>query len=160
MDQILPAVRGWMEQSWTWLQTTTGIGVLYTSIIRWVMPVLAIAILASSIRSLLRIKYPAEVWGYISLPGGIRIPLSHWENTIGRARSCDIRLDYPTVSRNHSTLIRDDDGQWTITDLSSKSGVFLNGKKVVSSMPVRSGDVISIGGMEIVFLPITQAEQA
>lgn len=160
MDNLFPSIQEWLEQSWTFLQSTSVSGTWYTSIIRWIMPILALAILASSIRSLLRVKYPAEIWGYVSLPGGVRLPLSHWENTIGRSKSCDIQLNYPTVSRNQGTLIRDDDGNWTITDLSSKTGISINGSKIDHQAPIHPGDVVTIGGMDLVFIPVSQAEQA
>lgn len=160
MDNLFPSIQEWLEQSWTWLQSSSVSGTWYTSIIRWIMPILALAILATSIRSLLRVKYPAEIWGYVSLPGGVRLPLSHWENTIGRAKSCDVQLNYPTVSRNHGTLIRDDDGNWTITDLSSKTGIWVNGSKIDEPTYVHPGDVINIGGMDLVLIPISQSERS
>ena len=36
----------------------------------------------------------AEVWGHIALPGGIMLPINHWENLIGRAKGADILINY------------------------------------------------------------------
>ena len=35
----------------------------------------------------------------------IKIPVLFWENSIGRARGCDITIEDPSVSRNHCVLI-------------------------------------------------------
>ena len=36
----------------------------------------------------------------------IKIPVLFWENSIGRARGCDITIEDPSVSRNHCVLLR------------------------------------------------------
>lgn len=72
------------------------------------------------------------------------IPVLYWENSIGRSRSCDIVLRDATVSRAHSVLMRRESG-WIITDTGSKSGTFVNGKKVREPRTVRPGDVIAMG---------------
>ena len=40
---------------------------IFTQLVRWVFVILAIYILARSIRSLLQTKNPAEVWAYLHL---------------------------------------------------------------------------------------------
>ncbi|MGN0712950.1 MAG: hypothetical protein ACI4LJ_04125, partial [Anaerovoracaceae bacterium] len=69
---------------------------IFTQLVRWVFVILAIYILARSIRSLLQTKNPAEVWAYLHLETlvpqedgqfesqEISVPLTHWENVIGR----------------------------------------------------------------------------
>ena len=85
--------------------------------------VLAIAIVVRCGRSLLRGKIEQEVWGFFCLPDGTQLDLIHWENTIGRAKGCDVVLDYPTVSRSHAVITRSDEGAWTIFPLSKKNPV-------------------------------------
>lgn len=79
-------------------------GVWYTTVIRFVLPVLALLILLTAIRSLLAVKHLPETWAYLSLPNGERIPLTHWENIIGRAKTADVVLGYPSVSRTHAAI--------------------------------------------------------
>ena len=141
------------------MQTYPLIGQWYTAVVRWVMPVLALLILTKSILSLIQVKNPAEIWAVLSLPNSAQIPLTHWENIIGRAQSADVVLNYPTISRSHAALIRDEDGGWLLTDLGSKGGIMLNDQPVESSCEVIYGDSISVGGLEMRLLPVPQKER-
>lgn len=62
------------------------IGAWYTTVVRFVFPLLALMILVGAIRSLWKVKHPDEVWGYLVLRNGVRLPITHWENIIGRAQ--------------------------------------------------------------------------
>ena len=96
------------------------VGAWYTTVVRFVFPILALMILVGAIHSLWKVKHPDEVWGYLAMANGVRLPITHWENIIGRAPSCDVQIEYPSVSRQHAALIREDDGSWTVYDLGSK----------------------------------------
>ncbi|NLA86002.1 MAG: FtsW/RodA/SpoVE family cell cycle protein, partial [Clostridiales bacterium] len=98
--------------------------------------------------------------GYLSLPNGSKILLNHWENIIGRSKSSDVYMDYPTLSRSHAAVIRDIKGLWRLYDLGSKGGVMLNGKKIDERVQLRTGDIITLGGVELVFIAISKYEQA
>ncbi len=74
----------------------------------------------------------------------IRYPVFFWENSLGRSRSSDVRIDDPTVSRDHAVLLRRDSG-WFIADTGSKAGVYVNGKKTEGRYPVYVGDKIALG---------------
>ncbi len=78
---------------------------------------------------------------------GEKIPITYWENSIGRDRHCDVVVDSPTASRDHAVLFRRDEG-WIVADTNSKGGIFLNGKKVEESAKVELNDVIQIGGID------------
>ena len=133
----------------------------YTLILRFLFPVLAILMLVRLIRSLVRASPKPEVWAYLSLPNGAAEPLTHWENILGRSPASDVVLNYPVVSRQHAALIRTGEDRWTVYDLGSKSGTLLNGKPVDpagSSMTL--GDVISLGGVDTVLLPVSDRETA
>jgi len=132
----------------------------YTAFVRFLFPVLAGAVLWRAVKSLLRVPHTPETWGQLSLPGGGSIPLTHWENILGRGKSADVRLNYPSVSRQHAALCRNEEGQWTLYDLDSKGGVLLNGEKVEGSAPVQLGDQVELGGVPLLFLPQTVAERA
>ena len=41
------------------------IGAWYTTVVRFVFPLLALMILVGAIRSLWKVKHPDEVWGYL-----------------------------------------------------------------------------------------------
>ena len=86
----------------------------YTAVVRLLFPVLSALILIRAIRSLLRIPHAPEVWAQLSLPNGSGIPLTHWENILGRSKSADVLLNYPSISRQHAALCRGDDGAWTV----------------------------------------------
>lgn len=135
------------------------VGVFYTAFVRFLLPVLAGAILWRAVRSLLRAPHTPETWGQLSLPGGGSVPLTHWENILGRGKNADVRLNYPSVSRQHAALCRGEDGLWTLYDLDSKGGVLLNGEKVEHSAPIQLGDRVELGGVPLLFLPQTVEER-
>ena len=135
------------------------LGVWYTTVIRFVLPLLAVLILVTAIRSLLAVQHLPETWGYLALPTGIRVPLTHWENIVGRAASADVRLNYPTVSRNHAALNRNEQGEWTVYDLGSSSGTLVNELEVEGSAALNEGDILSFGGVEAAFLPVSAEEK-
>ena len=142
-----------------WLSAHPLITGWYTAIARLLFPVLSALILVRAIRSLLRIPHTPEVWAQLSLPGGGSIPLTHWENILGRGKSADAILNYPSISRQHAALCRGEDENWTLYDLGSKGGTAVNGEKVASSVPVKLGDTITLGGVPLIFLPQTVAER-
>lgn len=75
-----------------------------------------------------------------------KIPIVYWENSIGRDKHCDIVLDSPSASRDHAVLFRRKKG-WIISDTNSKTGVFLNGKKIEEDTRILLGDTITMGGI-------------
>lgn len=74
------------------------------------------------------------------------IPITYWENSIGRNRHCDIVVNSPTASRDHAVLYRRQDG-WFVEDTNSKTGVYVNNKLIDKEKKVCINDVIQIGGM-------------
>jgi FHA domain len=66
---------------------------------------------------------------------------------VGRDRACDIVLEDPTVSRRHAQLTFRD-GVWSIRDLASKNGTFVNGASVIRAS-LCSGDLVAFGGQPI-----------
>ena len=135
----------------------------YTAVARWVFIFLAAFILLKSIFSLLNSMSPAEVWAYLHIEGARRqnIPITHWENAIGRAGSCDIRIDQMSVSRNHGTLNRNDDGEWSYMDLGSKNGAKVNGTPAVpyEPVPIKAGDELTLGGVQCMLFPVSIEER-
>ena len=70
-----------------------------------------------------------------------------WE--IGRGQGADIEIDAESVSGRHSQLIHEQ-GRWKIVNMMSINGTFVNGRKVLSAY-LKSGDIIRMGGVELVF---------
>ena len=134
-------------------------GIYFTTAVRWVFLFLAIFILARQIRSLLQARNPSEIWAYLGCPDGSSVPLTHWENLIGRGRGCDIILNLTSVSRSHATLIRDSAGVWKYNDLNSKNGSRINGAPVKQPTVLKAGDVLTIGGSDFTLYPVSLQER-
>lgn len=131
----------------------------YTTVVRWLLAILAVFILVKSIRSLLQVESPSEIWAYLGFPGGGSQPLKHWENLIGRAKSSDVVINFPSVSRSHGTLVRDSQGQWLYNDLKSKGGSKVNGIEVEEPTPIKMGDTLTLAGVDLMLLPVTAEEK-
>lgn len=132
---------------------------VYIAILRWSAPVLMGIILCRCVKPLLSFRREPEIWAWLRLSDGTSLPVTHWENIIGRSRQCDIVIDLPTISRNHAVLTRYDDGSWTVTDADSKSGVYVNDEAVEICALERS-DIITIGGLDMKLEPISQWQES
>lgn len=126
---------------------------------RIVMAALAIWIVIRCTRSLFE-PQEQEHWGVMTLANGARYDLCHWENVIGRAKNADVRVNFPSVSRSHAAVCRDDGGDWTLYPLQSRNGILLNGQRVDGPVPLERGDVIAVGGAELYFFPAGTQEEA
>ena len=79
------------------------------------------------------------------------VPISRLEGDtllIGRGTNAGLRLDDQTVSLAHARIERDPAG-YTLTDLGSETGTYLNGKKVESATYLKDGDAVGIGGSRL-----------
>ena len=129
---------------------------LIAVILRVAIPILTVIILVqiySSLRHNRRDERPLIVLSDES--DGRIIPVLYWENSIGRSRFSDIRLNDPAVSRDHAVLLRRDDG-WSIADIESRSGVFVNGEQIDGRTNVYLNDEITLGSTT---LKIRRAEE-
>ena len=131
---------------------------VYGAIFRYVAPILAFILLLRCIKPLLTFRREPEIWAWLCFSDEKKLPITHWENVIGRSKHSDIVIDFPTISRNHAVLTRYDDGSWTISDVGSKDGIQVNGKKV-GICPLKPSDVISMGGVEMTLQPISQRQE-
>ncbi|MCQ2458785.1 MAG: FHA domain-containing protein [Ruminococcus sp.] len=80
---------------------------------------------------------------------GMTYALGCDEVLIGRHASADIRLPDLSVSRYHA-MMTVSNGRWTIKDLNSKSGIFVNGNPVHEIL-LHENDVIKIGNRRLIF---------
>ena len=69
------------------------------------------------------------------------------EITIGRKQDNDVVLNDPMVGRCVAKVIRHDDGHYSIVDLMSTNGVYVNGKRIPAGgeIIIYNNDVIRIG---------------
>lgn len=125
-----------------------------TALLRYGAPAVAFLLLFRCITSMLTFRREPETWGWLRLRGGTRLPIVHWENVIGRSKRSDIVIDIPAVAKTHSVLTRYDDGSWSVTASDSVEGICVNGK-VVDSCPLETGDVITVGGVDLEFEAIS-----
>ena len=168
MDTIREIFENIMDSITGVFSLTNDTGQLYTAFARWVFILLALFILVKSIYSLLRTKNPSEVWAYWHFVTTSdrgedeihNIPISHWENVIGRAKVCDIEMEDPGISRNHGTLSRNQEGDWTITDLGSSNGTYVNGYRLDpwETALVKPGDDITLGRLNCTLFPVSLEE--
>jgi len=159
LGQLFARFFGILKYAFHWVTSNPAtFGGIYTQVIRFVMPLLALHILVSVLREMLSVRNPSETWGYLVSPDMGRFAIRHWECTIGRAGHCDITISFATVSKTQCALIRDDDGIWYIHNLSDKLTTTLNGDIVNGKKTVRHGDTIGIGGVEFTFEAITLQE--
>ncbi len=77
------------------------------------------------------------------MSGDFTFTLNAQEILMGRHISADLRFPDMSVSRYHA-LLSLEDGIWTITDLDSTSGTFVNGQKI-KQKKLRNNDEIKIG---------------
>ena len=83
------------------------------------------------------------------MPGVLREPTSRVRiqsrvMRIGRSPDNDIVVSDLSVSKHHAELRRTTDGRYSITDLGSHNGTYVNGTRV-SQQEITEDDIIAIG---------------
>jgi pSer/pThr/pTyr-binding forkhead associated (FHA) protein len=84
------------------------------------------------------------------------VALHDGEHIIGRDPTADIPLVSPSVSRRHARIVVGGGGA-TIEDLGSKNSTLLRGQAVVHAMPLKDGDLIRLGTIELTFRSLTRS---
>ena len=64
---------------------------------------------------------------------------------IGRSRECDIMLPQLTITRRHALITKHPEGRFTVRDLGSKNGTYVNGKRIEQETVLSEKDTLSIG---------------
>ena len=119
-----------------------------TALLRYGAPAVAFLLLFRCIASMLTFRREPETWGWLRIEDGTRLPITHWENVIGRSKRSDIVINVPNVAKTHSVLTRYDDGSWSVTASDSVKGICVNGQ-VTDACTLESGDVITVGGVNL-----------
>lgn len=76
-----------------------------------------------------------------------RVPLPPGDTVAGRAVTCDLVINDPSISRWHVRFSVNDDG-CVVTDVGSRNGTYLNGDQITES-PLADGDRLILGRLPI-----------
>jgi len=93
------------------------------------------------------------VMAYLEVENGrkrTRVDLKEDAFLIGRKASCALVLDDPEVSREHARIVRTATG-YTIEDLESRYGTFVNGRRITGPTFLEEGDLVVICGSALTF---------
>src|ERR1700758_1071152 len=96
-----------------------------------------------------------EIWK----PSGRElITLSGGRVTVGKAETNVVSLEHDgTVSRLHAVL-ENLGFAWSVRDVGSRNGTYLNGEKLSAERVLRSGDELRVGSSRLVFWELKQAD--
>ena len=133
-------------------------GNVLTAVLRYVAPALNGLLLFRCLKPLLTFRREPEIWAWLCLEDETKLPITHWENVIGRSRRSDIVINVPAVSKNHGVLTRYDDGSWSISDADSSEGILVNGEKI-SICAIQPEDVITIGEINMCLQPLPPKDE-
>jgi hypothetical protein len=95
-----------------------------------------------------------EVWK----PSGRElVPLTGQRVTLGKASTNLVSLEHDeTVSRLHAVFENLGSG-WSIRDLGSRNGTYLNGERISAERVMRSGDEVRVGKSRMLFWEVKDA---
>lgn len=80
---------------------------------------------------------------------GKTVRVNRDEFVIGRLPLCDLHLPFLEISRYHSRFLKTETGTWFIEDLGSTNGTRLNQKLILSPQPIKHGDVVHLGSIDL-----------
>lgn len=130
---------------------------IYSTVVRYLFPILAFWILMRCLRSMLQFRKEPEIWAWLNISGTL-LPVTHWENLIGRSNSNDIVIRSSQLAKHQAVLTRYDDGSWSLQDIGGRGGIKINGEGV-SFMPFKFGDEIELEGIPMKLEPVTEADR-
>ena len=85
------------------------------------------------------------------------VPLTGERVTVGKASTNVVALEHdPTVSRLHA-ILENHGSAWSIRDVGSRNGTFVNGDKITAERVLRSGDEVRVGKSRVVYLESRQS---
>lgn len=95
-----------------------------------------------------------EVW---KPTGRQLIPLGSERVTVGKSSTNVVSLDHDsTVSRVHAVL-ENLGHAWSVRDVGSRNGTYINGEKISAERVLRSGDEVRVGKTRLVFWEVRDA---
>lgn len=75
---------------------------------------------------------------------GRTFPLAEARTDVGRGTQADLRLRDRAVSRLHARILREGSA-FTLQDMDSPNGLYVNGRRMEEPTPLSDGDVIELG---------------
>ncbi|HWO02562.1 MAG TPA: FHA domain-containing protein, partial [Blastocatellia bacterium] len=113
---------------------------------------------ASQISTRIEQQYAPKLIGVLPSGEKLEYPITQHETNIGKAAHNHIVLTDPTVSNAHAILIMRGGG-YSIADLGSRNGTFVNSEKLGPHAHVlRHGDTIQLGQTVLTFRNTTETE--
>ena len=104
-----------------------------------------------------RMDRPHTHWpAWLESPDGRPIP-GRATCTLGRAAECDVVIADPKISRHHSMIQRQGEGEYWLVDMGSSNGTYLDGRRLVQATRLMDGSRITLGSAEYRFRQ-TQSE--
>ena len=85
--------------------------------------------------------------------GSVAFTLLEGENLVGRDPHAVVKLESPSVSRHHATVIVAGDSVF-IEDLRSRNGTVVDGHRIAARTPVRSNSHVRFGGVDALVIAI------
>ena len=96
---------------------------------------------------------PSTIEAYLlQESSGRRYPLGEGQTwAIGRGDGCAVMLDSRSVSRLHALIQRKDAGDFSLVDLGSRNGSFVNARRVSLPLVLSDNDRLLFGDQELIF---------
>lgn len=97
-----------------------------------------------------------EIWK----PSGRElITLSGQRVTVGKASTNVVSLEHDsTVSRLHAVL-ENHGFAWSVRDVGSRNGTYLNGEKIAAERVLRAGDELRVGKSRLIFWDVSEGDE-
>ena len=76
------------------------------------------------------------------------LPLESDRVTVGSSLTNDVVIDEPSVSRVHA-ILQLISGTWVVEDCGSRNGTFVQGKRIPSLHPLRPGEELRLGRVQL-----------
>jgi DNA-binding winged helix-turn-helix (wHTH) protein len=88
--------------------------------------------------------------------GSRELPLREGENVLGRDPDLKVAVVHPSVSREHARVTVAGPNA-AIEDLASKNGTFVEGERIVGRRPLRQGDRVRVGTVDLLYVDTVAA---
>lgn len=91
-------------------------------------------------------------------PQGKKFVLNKEKHVLGRDKEADIRVNDANVSREHALIKKSPTGGYTIEDLGSRNGTYLNDVKLEFATGLNKEDMIKVGTTILKYIPAGEIE--
>jgi pSer/pThr/pTyr-binding forkhead associated (FHA) protein len=91
---------------------------------------------------------------------GLFAPLGKRAVVLGRDPGAGMQLDDERASRKHAQVRWDEPGGYTLTDMTSSNGTFLNGRRIEDPVRLAFGDEIGIADTVVVLSEVVPTDRA